>query len=55
MMHMAEQTNDTKTEPTEEQSCETCKKEVKEEPDLDEFDKKWADIEYLMRRQFCCK
>jgi hypothetical protein len=55
VIHVAEQTDDTKSDSCEKKACEACKKEEKEEPDMDEFDKKWADIEYLIRRQFCCK
>jgi hypothetical protein len=55
MMHVAEQKSDAKAVPNERKQCETCKKEETTEPDMDEFEKKWADIEYLIRKPFCCK
>jgi hypothetical protein len=54
-MHVAEQNDDTKTASSKQPACEAVKKEEKEETDMDEFDKKWADIEYLIRKPFCCK
>ena len=55
VMHMAEQNVDATAAPKQQPACDGIKKAEKDEPDLDEFDKRWADIEYLIRKPFCCK
>ncbi len=54
-MHVAEQ-NDAATKASSKQpDTDEIKKDENDEEDLDEFEKKWDNIEYLIRRQFCCK
>lgn len=35
--------------------CDASKKEEPADVMDDEFEKRWADIEYLIRKPFCCK
>ncbi|MEX2679994.1 MAG: hypothetical protein Q6373_000200 [Candidatus Sigynarchaeota archaeon] len=52
---MAEQHDDATRVSCKQPVIDEIKKEDKDEKDLDEFDKKWDDIQYLIRKQFCCK
>jgi hypothetical protein len=53
--HAAEQKKDKLSVSSDKPACETCETCKKEEPEGDDFEKKWEDIEYLIRKPFCCK
>ncbi|MBN2152475.1 MAG: hypothetical protein JW839_13570 [Candidatus Lokiarchaeota archaeon] len=52
---MVEQNEAENLPPGERTAHESIKKEEKDDEDLDAFAKRWADIDYLIRKPFCCK
>nr|MDO8085482.1 hypothetical protein [Candidatus Sigynarchaeum springense] len=52
---MADQNDDATKASCKQPARDAIKEEEKDDDDLDEFGKNWDNIQYLIRKQFCCK